>query len=149
MSLNPIILEDTFTVTEINKDGTVYARVSRIKCASEDGDLVVTSDINTEQFPVSINERLTIMLASSLEPGGEVGATTYDHSVYHRPTRLNECDYAMHGRVYGHEVKEDSLNVVVHISCGGLLTCIDGKPQSLRNIHYNSELYILIKRAGR
>lgn len=147
--MNAVILEDTFTVTEVNLEKTVYARVTRITCVSDDGDLVVHSDFNTEQFPVSMNERLTIMLTSSLEPGGEVGSTTYDHSVYLRPTRLNECDYAMHGRVYGHEVKEDSLDVEVHISCGGLLTRIRGKPQSLRNIHYNSELYILVKRAGR
>lgn len=149
MSLNPVILEDTFTVTEINGDGAVYLRVSRIKCTNEDGDLLITADLNTEQFPVSLNERLTIMLASSLELNGQLSSPHYDHSMYHRPTRLNECDYAMHGRVYGHEVEEDSLDVAVHISCGGLLLRIVGKPQSLRDIHYNSELFILIKRAGR
>lgn len=148
MSLNPVILEDTFVVTGLNPDGAVYLRVSRIQCATDGGDLNITMDVNTEQFPVSINERLTIILSTSLELGGQPGGKNYDHSIYHRPTRLNECDYAMHGRVYGHEVDEDSLNVAVHISCGGLLTRIIGKPQSLRDIHYNSELYILIKRSG-
>lgn len=150
MSLNPIILEDTFTVTEINSDGAVYLKVARMKCASEDGDLILTCDVNIEQFPVALNERLTITLSTSLElTGGQPGSKHYNHSIYHRHTRLDECDYAMHGVVYGHEVEEDSLNVGVHISFGGLLCRIVGKPQSLRDILYDSELYILFKRAGR
>lgn len=149
MSVNPIILEDTFVVKEINEEGAIYHRVSRVKCASEEADLVMIADFNTEQFPVKVEDRLRIMLASSIELGGQTESNMYDHSIYHRHTRLDECEYAMHGRVYGHEVEEDSLNVSVHISCGGLLTRISGKPQSLRDIHYNSELYILVKRVGR
>eukprot|EP00796_Vickermania_ingenoplastis_P008335 gene8335-5842_t len=146
MSSNPILLEDTFVVTKINSEGAVYLRVSRIECVSEDGELTVISDINTEQFPVKLDERLTIMLASSIELGGQSeGSKSYDHSIYHRPTRLNECDYAMHGLVYGHEVEEHSLKVAVHISCGGLLTRVEGKPNSLRDIHYNDELFLLME----
>jgi len=134
MSANPVILEDTFTVIGLNTDGAVYLRVSRIQCTSEDGSLSVTADINSEEFPVAINDRLTIMLANSLELSGKTGSKQYDHSIYHRESRLNDCDYAMHGRVYGHEVDERSLEVKVHISCGGLLTRIIGKPpmRSLR-----------------
>lgn len=53
----------------------------------------------------------------------------------------------MHGRVYGHEIDENTLDIIVHISCGGLLMRITGKPQSLRDVHYNSDVYVLIKRA--
>jgi DNA-directed RNA polymerases I, II, and III subunit RPABC3 len=146
MSVNPVILEDTFTVNGVNTEGTVYLRVSRIRCVNQDGSLTITADINSEEFPVATNDRLTIVLANSLELGGKTGSKHYDHSVYHRETRLNDCDYAMHGRVYGHEVVENGLEVNVHISCGGLLTNIVGKPQGLRDVHYNSDVYILIKR---
>lgn len=146
MSVNPVILEDTFTVNGVNTEGTVYLRVSRIRCVNQDGSLTITADINSEEFPVATNDRLTIVLANSLELGGKTGSKYYDHSVYHRETRLNDCDYAMHGRVYGHEVVENGLEVNVHISCGGLLTNIVGKPQGLRDVHYNSDIYILIKR---
>lgn len=149
MALNPVILEDTFTVTGLNTEGTVYLRVSRIQCTSEDGSMSITSDINSEEFPVAISERLTIILTNSLELSGKTGSKHYDHSIYHRETRLNDCDYAMHGRVYGQEIDENTLDVIVHISCGGLLTRIIGKPQSLRDIHYNSDVYILMKRAGK
>lgn len=149
MSQNPVILEDTFTVTGLNAEGTVYLRVSRIQCTNDDGSLTITSDINSEEFPVTLNERLTIMLANSLELSGMTGTKHYDHSIYHRETRLNDCDYAMHGRVYSHEVDESSLEVKVHISCGGLLTCLIGRPQSLRDIHYNSDVYVLVKRVGK
>lgn len=150
MSLNPVLLEDTFTVTEINKEGVMYFKVSRVKCASEDGDMELICDIKTDDFPVALNERLIFTLATTLELNDTQSASThYDHTIYHRPTRLHLCDYAAHGIVYGYEVKEDSLNVSVHISCGGLLCCFVGKPQSLRDIRYDSEIYILIKRAGR
>ncbi|EAN90163.1 putative RNA polymerase B subunit RPB8 [Trypanosoma cruzi] len=145
----PVILEDTFTVTALNPDGVVYIKVSRIQCKNERGNITITSDINTEEFPVSLDDRLTIMLANSIELSGQSGAKHYDQSVYHRETRLQDCDYAMHGRVYGHEVDESSLDVKVHISCGGLLTQVIGTPQSLRDIHYNSDVYILIKRVGK
>ncbi|EPY35676.1 hypothetical protein STCU_00998 [Strigomonas culicis] len=58
----------------------------------------------------------------------------------------------MHGRVYGHEIVHQNsaeMRVQVHVSCGGLLTQIIGKPHSLRDIHYNSDIYILMKRAGK
>ncbi|CCW62388.1 unnamed protein product [Phytomonas sp. EM1] len=149
MSTNPIILEETFTVTGFNTEGSVYLRVSRIQCTNETGTLTITSDVNTEEFPISLNERLSIVLANSLELSGVTAKKHYDHSIYHRETRLNDCDYAMHGRVYALEVDESTLDVKVHISCGGLLTRIVGKLQSLRDIHYNSDIYILVKRVGR
>lgn len=149
MSLNPVILEDTFSVHALNKNGTVYLRVSQIECANEDRSLTAVVDINAEEFPVSLNERLSITLANSLEMSGATGSKHYDHSVYHRETRLNDCDYAMHGHVYAQEVDESSLEVTVFISSGGLLTKISGKPQSLRDVRYNSDVYILIKRVGK
>ncbi|CCW68725.1 unnamed protein product [Phytomonas sp. Hart1] len=149
MSTNPIILEETFAVTGLNTEGTVYLRVSRIQCSNESGTLNIVSDINTEEFPISLNERLSIVLANSLELSGVTAKKNYDHSIYHRETRLNDCDYAMHGRVYSLDIDKDTLDVKVHISCGGLLTRIIGKLQSLRDIHYNSDIYILVKRVGR
>ncbi|KAH8616149.1 putative RNA polymerase Rpb8 [Trypanosoma vivax] len=118
MATVPVILEDAFTITALNPDGVVYKRVSRVQCKNEHGDLTVTSDVNTEEFPLFLGDRLTIMLANSIELSGQPGTKYYDQSVYHRDTRLQDCDYAMHGRVYGHEVDESSLEVKVHISCG-------------------------------
>ncbi|EPY24736.1 DNA-directed RNA polymerases I, II, and III subunit RPABC3 [Angomonas deanei] len=155
MSKNPIIFEDTFTVTANNRVDAVYQRVSRIQCTNETGDMTIESDINTEVFPIPLNQRLTITLANSLElsanEAGKESGKHYDHSIYHRETLLNDCDYAMHGRVYSHEVKKDesseTMRVKVHVSCGGLLTQISGKPNSLRDIHYNNDVYILIKKS--
>nr|CCC95393.1 hypothetical protein, unlikely [Trypanosoma congolense IL3000] len=148
MASLPVILEDTFTVTARNPDGVVYSRVSRIHCKSQGRNLTITSDVNTEEFPLVVGDRLTITLANSIELQDQAGSKHYDQSVYHRNTRLQDCDYAMHGRVYSHEVDESSLEVRVHISCGGLLTQVIGSPQSLRDIHYNSNIYILMKLVG-
>lgn len=149
MTSNGILLEDTFEVLSINEEGKVYQRVSRIVCSNPSRTITIRADINTEEFPLSPGERLTIALANSLERSDQARQSTYDHSVYHRDTRLNDCDCAMHGRVYGFEKKESGGDVDVFISCGGLLTNINGPLESLQSIHYNSDVYILIKRVGK
>nr|CAJ43895.1 RNA polymerase I subunit RPB8 [Trypanosoma brucei brucei] len=148
MASSKVILEDTFTVAAVNEEGTVYSRVSRVRCTGEGGGLIITSDVNTGEFPLHSGDRLTIILTDSIELSEQAGSKHYDQSVYHRSTRLDDCDYAMHGRVYSMEVNGSSLDVTVHISCGGLLTQIVGKPQSLKDVHYNSDVYILMKRPG-
>lgn len=152
---NPILFEDTFTVHNINPDGAVYLRVSRAVCRNFTNDLTVTTDYNLEEFPLVKEERLSIAIASSLELSGEASRNVYDHSIYHRETLLNAYDYAMHGRIY--ECKVDTNSVanhggpaaLVYISFGGLLCKVEGRPELLKDLHYNEDVFLLMKRVGK
>ncbi len=144
----PIILEDTFRIERLDPDGRVYQRVSRMECATATGSLKITSDINVEEFPLMENTCLVIALATTLNEDGTMEKKVYDHSVYHRATLLNRYDYAMHGRVYEINMNADTGEVVAFISCGGLLTKIEGLHSSLKDIQYNTDLFILVKKAS-
>lgn len=150
-----IILEDTFVVQAVNPDGAVYQRVSRLVCNTADtgsgvhSGLVITTDINCEEFPVLPGERLTITLARSLELSSDAKPpTVYDHSVYHRETLLDRCDYAMNGLVYKYNASP-SGNTEVFVSFGGLLAKIVGTPAALQEIRYNESIFLLIKKVGK
>jgi DNA-directed RNA polymerases I, II, and III subunit RPABC3 len=148
---NPILLEDTFSVKAINPDGAVYLRVSRAVCSNQSGDLTVTTDYNLEEFPLVKDERLAIAIASSLELSGEVTRNVYDHSIYHRETLLNQYDYVMHGRIYECNAEEDDgkPRVTILISFGGLLCKVEGHPEILKELHFNADVFLLIKRVGK
>lgn len=147
---NPIILEDAFTVDTVNAEGTVYLRVSRIACSNKKGDLTVTTDINSEEFPVTRGERLAIALATTLERSGEPMQESYDHSVYHRETLLQEYDYVMYGKVYECNTDDKTAaKLTVYISFGGLLGKVEGTPETLREVHFNADLFLLVKRVGK
>ena len=144
----PIILEETFLVERVDPDGRVYQRVSRMECVSATGALKITSDINVEEFPIAEQTYLVIALATTLNLDGSVEKKVYDHSIYHRDTLLNRYDYAMHGRVYDLSMDEGSGEVVAHISFGGLLTKVEGSSESLKDIQFNTDLFLLVKRAS-
>ena len=148
---NPILLEDTFSVKAINPDGAVYLRVSRAVCSNTAGDLVVTTDYNLEEFPLVKGETLAIAIACSLELSGEPSKNIYDHAVYHRETLLNQYDYVMHGRIYecSAEEREGKPKVTVLISFGGLLCKVEGRPEVLKELHFNSDVFLLMKRVGK
>ena len=141
------ILADRFTIHGINKDGAIYRRVSRIDCRNELGSVHVTSDVNTEEYPLSVGDRLSIAFARTLENDGERRKKIYDHSIYHRQTLMDDFEYVCHGRVYECNTDERDLGTVTAlISFGGLLTKVTGTPHALREIHFDSDVYMLLKK---
>lgn len=97
---------DAFTLTDINDQK--YDRVSRLKGNNENGDTEFTLDVNTELYPCSIGERLSLAIASSLSLDG-----TKDDSKGWRgvgrgeQTLADEYDYVCHGKVYRFEEGDD------------------------------------------
>lgn len=147
MSSNPILVEGTFNVTEVDKGGKKYHRVSRLQCDSPTTNMALTIDINSDIFPVVKGEKLTIALAHTLSTDGQYEGESYDHTVFDRVTVMTSYDYAMHGRVY--ECNTDAKSeqkVYACISFGGLLMRLDGKPDLLKDIGFNKQVYLLIKR---
>lgn len=148
MSSNPFIFEEKFDVKAINREGKKYQRVSRIECASLNSDTHVIVDINSDVYPITPNERITIGLARTLNPAGEEERDTYDHTIYHRDTIMSAYDYVMHGKVYKCNTDDKAADIVeVLISFGGLLMKLTGKQAYLRDVHFNRNYYLLIKKS--
>jgi DNA-directed RNA polymerase I, II, and III subunit RPABC3 len=143
------IFHSTFEVAQINPEGRKYLRVSRLECKSKLVPVTIAIDINSDIFPVTVGEHLTIGLTSTLNVNGEEERDVYDHSVFHRETAMSSYDYVMHGRVYKCNCDDlDQEVVTVLISFGGLLMKVEGTTPQLRDIQFNKNYYVLIKKTN-
>ncbi|KAL8673392.1 MAG: hypothetical protein Q9168_002182 [Polycauliona sp. 1 TL-2023] len=134
---------DAFTLTDINDQK--YDRVSRLKGNNENGDTEFTLDVNTELYPCSIGERLSIAIASSLSLDGTKDDTKGWRAVGRgEQTLADEYDYVCHGKVYRFEEGDDE-NIKVYVSFGGLLLYMQGPYRKLTPLRIDY-VYLLIKK---
>ncbi|KAI3656763.1 hypothetical protein MP638_001110 [Amoeboaphelidium occidentale] len=88
-SSSNIVLEDIFTIVEIDRDGKKFDRVSRLHCVSDNFKLDALLDVNTELFPLhQKQDRMTLVLARSLQLENTTKSLADDY------------DYVMYGKVY-------------------------------------------------
>ncbi|KAI4255146.1 MAG: hypothetical protein LQ352_002717 [Teloschistes flavicans] len=139
------LYSDTFTLTEINDQK--YDRVSRLKGNNENGDTEFTLDVNTELFPCSTGEHLSLVIASTLSLDGTKDDGKGWRGVGRGETTLaDEYEYVCHGKVYRHQFDEgDDENIKVYISFGGLLLYIQGPYRKLTPLRVDY-VYLLIKK---
>jgi DNA-directed RNA polymerase I, II, and III subunit RPABC3 len=147
-SVNPILFADSYTVTDVDRDGKKYLKISRLVCKAANLDVTLTVDINIDAWePVAQDERLTIAVAHTLDLEGLKGGDHYDHSIYHKRTLMSDYDYVMYGQVYECDTDAENANkVVATVSFGGLLMKIEGDVETLREITYNRNIYLLMKK---
>lgn len=115
-----ILFDDLFTITDIDMDGKKYDRgmlldtsaselkhhhalVSRLVATSANLGMHLTLDFNVEIYPLKVNEKFTLVLASTLARGG-VAEATEGKDVW-RPDGKGQqgleedYEYVMHGYV--------------------------------------------------
>lgn len=145
--MSNILFDDIFQVSEV--DPGRYNRIGRIEATSTTQEQCkLTLDINTELFPVSAQEQLTVTLASSLSLDGNKNTDTTTKSW--RPPQPGErsiaddYDYVMHGTAYRFEEVSKDL-IAVYYSFGGLLMRLEGNFRNLSNLKQENA-YLLIRR---
>ena len=99
------LLEGTFHITDINSEK--YDRVSRLTLQSEEADVTMTLDVNTELYPCRENEKLHILCSTTLSLDGskdEKGWRDVARAGGNgEPTLADMYDYVCHGKVYRFE----------------------------------------------
>ncbi|MCJ1468920.1 DNA-directed RNA polymerases I, II, and III subunit RPABC3 [Pseudocyphellaria aurata] len=137
------LFADTFTVTDLNSQK--YDRVSRLSSHTENGDTLLTLDINTELFPCTVGERLHILLASTLSLDGSKDDGKGWRDIGRGESSLaDDYDYVCHGKIYRFEVGDDE-NIKVFVSFGGLLLYMEGPYKKLTPLRIDY-VYLLIKK---
>ncbi|KAG5363404.1 DNA-directed RNA polymerases I, II, and III subunit RPABC3 [Yarrowia sp. B02] len=135
------LFEDSFKTTSV--DSARYDRVSRITAQSQNhDDIHLTLDVNTELFPMSKGDVVTIALASQLTDK----ETTY--SGWREPkvgekSLADDYDYVMYGTVYKFE-EGSGEKVAVYVSFGGLLLCLEGGYRHLSSLKQEN-VYLLMR----
>lgn len=100
----------TFTVSDINFDK--YDRVARVFANSEDGEIYMHLDINTDLFSCTVLDRLHILLSSTLSLDGvkdDVKGGWRELRSGEGLSLADEYDYVCHGKIY--RFKEDQGNM--------------------------------------
>lgn len=146
--MSSTLFDDIFNVQSV--DPGRYMRVCRVVATSTTSpDTKITIDINTELFPVTKGDTLTITLAKSLsiDDSGDSQMLTANGSW--RPpkpgmrTLMDDYDYVMHGMVYKFEEGSND-KISVYCSFGGLLMCLEGNYRTLSSLKQEN-LYILMR----
>ncbi|EER24233.1 DNA-directed RNA polymerases I, II, and III subunit RPABC3 [Coccidioides posadasii str. Silveira] len=144
---DPILFEDTFTITSINAQK--YDRVSRISCTSTDQLTTFTLDVNSELYPCAPGESLSLALASTLaldgKDEGAGGRAVWRDVGMGETTLANDYDYVCYGKVYRFEDSSTAGNMAVFVSFGGLLLYLDGPYKKLNPLRIDY-VYLLIKK---
>ena len=100
------LFSDTFTLSNIN--ALKYDRVARLTAHTEAGDTLMTLDINSELFPCTLNDRLQLLLASTLSLDGSKDDGKGWRDVGRGEASVaDEYDYVCHGKVYRFEEGDD------------------------------------------
>jgi len=95
-----ILYEASFKVTEVNS--AKYDRVSRFTATDDqNADTACMLDVNTELYPIEVDDRLTLAIALSLNLDGSKDDSKGWRNVGRgEATLADEYDYVMHGKIY-------------------------------------------------
>lgn len=146
--MSTTLFDDIFSVSDV--DPGRYNKVCRIEATSTTKDeCKLTLDINTDLFPVALQDQLTVAIASSLSLDSE-NVTNSAATKSWRPPQPNErsladdYDYVMYGTAYKFEEISKDL-ITVYYSFGGLLMRLEGNYRKLNNLKQENA-YLLIRR---
>lgn len=139
------LFEDIFEVTTLNPDRKVFDRVNRIAATGTTFECDLLLDVNCEIYDLRESDKITFVLASTLNLDG----TPDDHFSYTpnpgEPTLADNYEYVMHGRIFDVAYKGDGV-IVIAASFGGLLMRLTGDQRHLSQIQPDMRLYVLIKK---
>eukprot|EP00833_Pecoramyces_ruminatium_P017296 jgi/Orpsp1_1/1191328/evm.model.d7180000084991.1 len=95
------LFSDVFEIVEKDKGGKKFDRVSRIQGRSENYEMDLTLDVNTEIYPIEIGDKYALMLASSLSLDGTDKNEIWRDQL--KNSLADDYDYVMYGKVFKYD----------------------------------------------
>lgn len=137
---------DIFKVIQIDPDGKKFDKVSRIEAQSEQLDMYMQLDVNTEIYPMHAGEKFAMSLASTLDLDGTPDTGYYTQAG--RKSLADKFEYVMHGKLYKISEEGSGPNVkgVIYVSFGGLLMMLSGDPANTAKLDLDQRLFLLIRK---
>ncbi|KAG0168744.1 DNA-directed RNA polymerases I, II, and III subunit RPABC3 [Apophysomyces sp. BC1034] len=117
MSQDNILFTDLFEIKDIDPKGKRFDRVSRLIARSENYEMDLTLDFNSELYPLDVTDKFSLVLASSLSleavpaatASGNAGPAVERRKESWRERAPGERDlsdeyeYVMYGKVYRYD----------------------------------------------
>ncbi len=146
MSQKNTLFEDNLRITEIDKEGKAFDKVSRVEGITEDSNCKIVLDVNSDVYPVSKENYYTILITKSLNADGTPSANTFSIDMYTKKNSLmDKYDYVTFGKIFKYS-EEQNGKVSIYASFGGLLLGITGSPSQLSNLVMDDRIYLLLKK---
>lgn len=146
-----IIFDDIFTISDIDKEGKKFDRVSRLHAHSKNYDMDLTLDYNVELYPLQAEQSFALALASSLARGPPSGEDEQKETAVWRPDGKGlrgleeDYEYVMYGKVYRFDGGTAEI-VTAYASFGGLLMSLTGSFRHMTGIVLGDPVYILLRK---
>ena len=141
-----VLFEDNLRITEIDKDGKAFDKVSRVEGITEDSNCKIMLDVNSDIYPVSKESYYAILITKSLNPDGNPSPNTFSFDTFTKKNSLmDKYDYVTHGKIFKFS-EESNGKVSIYASFGGLLLGITGAPSHLSNLAMDERIYLLLKK---
>ncbi|KAL6342350.1 hypothetical protein AAG906_009023 [Vitis piasezkii] len=138
---------DIFKVIQIDPDGKKFDKVSRIEAQSEQLDMYMQLDVNTEIYPMHAGEKFAMSLASTLDLDGTPDTGYYTQAG--RKSLADKFEYVMHGNYIRSQRKAQdpmSKGMVIYVSFGGLLMMLSGDPANTAKLDLDQRVFLLIRK---
>ncbi|XP_038710662.1 DNA-directed RNA polymerases II, IV and V subunit 8B [Tripterygium wilfordii] len=141
-----VIFEDIFVVDKLDPDGKKFDKVTRIESRSQNLDMFMHLDVNTEIYPMREGDKFTMALAHTLNLDGTPDTGYYTQGG--RKTLADKYEYVMHGKLYkiSEEGSGKAIRAEVYVSYGGLLMMLRGDPSNVAKFELDQRLFLLIRK---
>ncbi|XP_059651744.1 DNA-directed RNA polymerases II and V subunit 8A-like [Cornus florida] len=141
-----LYFDDVIKVDRVNADGKKFDKVSRIEAQSEEDDMLVLLDVQSEIYPINAGEKFRMVLAPTLNLDGTAVSS---YSSEGGPKSLaDKFEYVMHGLLY--KMSEDTsstiVKVMIYISFGGLQMMLKGDPNKMEKFKVDQRLFLLLRK---
>ncbi|OAF68437.1 RNA polymerases I, II, and III subunit ABC3 [Intoshia linei] len=143
-----VLFEDIFVTRDIDKDGKIFERVSRLFCESESFGMDIILDIYIDMCPIKLGDKFRLLLSTTMDDNDFADDGEYDPSQA-QSMRSSNFDYIMCGKVYRIEMNfEQNLGnrLVAYVSYGGLLLKLQGDASNLQNFKNDMTVYLFLKK---
>jgi len=143
-TLSANLFEDNFEITDINAEGKKFTKVSRLTARSENYEMELTLDYNSEIYKLSLGQKFSLLLTRTLNFDGTEDGVFYNQNK--EASLLDNYEYAMHGKIFKIAQKDRQELLEIYASFGGLLMCLKGDPKNLLKLTLDLRLYLLMRR---
>ncbi|KAF8369395.1 hypothetical protein HHK36_027275 [Tetracentron sinense] len=141
-----LLFEDIFTLHKLDPDGKKFDKVSRIEAWSEQFEMYMQLDVNTEIYPLNVGDKFTMVLAPTLSLDGTPDTGYFTQGG--RKSLADKFEYVMHGKLYkiSEEGSGTKVKVEIYASFGGLLMMLKGDPSNAANFELDQRLFLLMRK---
>ncbi|KAI9634102.1 DNA-directed RNA polymerases i, ii, and iii 17.1 kda polypeptide [Dioszegia hungarica] len=162
MAETNIIFDDRFTVSDVDKDGKKFDRVSRIIAQSNNLSMSLTLDIANELYPLVEGDIFSLAIARNLVPE-EAGADDEEEEAAAGGAKrvkkelwrsedqglAADYEYVMFGKIYKFDDSGkggENAETTAYFSFGGLLMALKGSFRHLANVVVGENVYLLMRK---